>query len=296
MCTALFIALLAVNFVRTLKAQQVTQPEEVAGRWESPDGEGGEIGMNILVSTTVPSSATNLIGIPQQLESFEIGLYQRSHSDVELLGFRFFTTSPNGGATWDGRHLQIDLRRDAELPEVHVALTWNSAARSWTGSFQRGTYKNSAITLEHPLGPDKSRLRGTWVEDGGSTAECLHIAEAQDGSYTGWSDNIQIPGRARYTNVLQRSRRALEQYGDIAKVKVTEPDRVEVELSAYTGMCCPHPFVATLSRDGRLLLGEWPAGPNQATHRARWTRVQGDSCLSAASHSSHTPDKLQCGK
>lgn len=283
-CAALYTVLLVVNSVRILAAQQTTQPEDVAGRWESPDGQGGEIGMNILVSTTVPSSTTNLSGIPQPLEDFEIGLYQRSHSDVEPFGLNFFAASPNGGATWDGRRLQIDLRSHAELPEVHVALTWNSAARSWTGSFQRGAFKSSAITLKHLLGPDRSRFLGTWINRSGPASECLHIAEAQDGSFTGWSDEIQVPGRFQYANGLRTPVSAFEQYGDIAKVKVNASDRIEVELDAYTVMCCPHPFVATISRDGQSLSSEWPAGPNQAPHRAKWTRVQGNSCIPVASH------------
>lgn len=281
-CTALCLVLLGVSSVSAVKAQQPSQPEDIAGRWESSDGRGGEVGMNILMSTTVPSSAKNLNGVPQHLEDLEIGLYQRSRSDVELLGFNFFATSPNGGATWDGRHLQIDLRSKAELPEVHVALTWNNTTLSWTGTFQRGSFKDNAITLKHPVGPGKSRVPGTWMMDAGPAIECLHIAEAQDGTYTGWSDSIQIPERFRYANGIQPPERAFEEYGDIAKVKVTEPDRVQVELGAYTAMCCPHPFVATLSRDGRFLASEWPAGPNQTSHLARWTRVQGNSCIWAA--------------
>ena len=238
--------------------------------------------MNILVSTTVPSSAKNLTGVPQHLEDLEIGLYQRSHSDVELLGFNFFTASPTGGATWDGRHLRIDLRSKADLPEIHVSLTWTSASMSWTGTFQRGSFKGNAVTLKHPVGPDKSPLPGTWISDDGSAIKCLHIAEAQDGTYTGWSDSIQVPGRLRYAKGIQPAERTFEQYGDIARVKVTEPDRVQVELGAYTAMCCPHPFVATLSRDGRYLASEWPAGQNQSSHQTRWTRVQGNSCIPAA--------------
>lgn len=116
--------------------------------------------MNILVSTTVPSSATDLIGVSQNSEYVEIGLYQRSGSDVKPLGFNFFSTSVNGGATWDGRHLRMDAKRKAELPEVHVDLAWNDAARVWTGTFERAAFRDQAITLKRPAGPQKNLFVG----------------------------------------------------------------------------------------------------------------------------------------
>jgi hypothetical protein len=262
----------------------MSHPEDFAGRWEAPDGQGGEIGMNVLLSTTVPNSTTNLKGIPQSLQDFEIGLYQRSGPNVKPLGFNFFTTSVNGGATWDGQHLRIDLQRKAELPSVHVDLAWNAAARVWTGAFERGAFRNEALVLKRPTGPYNSLFVGTWFESNSLMNNCLHIAEAQDGTFTGWGDDIQIPGRISYANGLRPPERAMEHYGEIAKVKITEPDRIEVELRAYTPICCSHPFTATISHDGNSLLVEWPVGPKQAPRSAKWIRVQGDSCISATSY------------
>ena len=280
-CTVLYLALLGISSTYALSAQQLSHPEDLAGRWEAPDGQGGEIGMNILISTTVPISSTDLIGALQKLEDFEIGLYHRSGSDVIPLGFNFFATSANGGATWDGRHLRIDLRGKAELPEVHVDLTWNDATRVWTGTFERAAFQNQAITLKRPTGPQNNLFVGTWFERSGLMSNCLHIAQAEDGTFSGWGDDIQFPGRIRYANGLRPPERTMEHYGEIAKVNMTEPDRIEVELRAYTPTCCSHPFTAAISRDGNSLVGDWPAGPNQAQRPAKWTRVQGDSCIQA---------------
>jgi hypothetical protein len=275
---------LGISSTDALSAQQLSYPEDLAGRWEAPDGQGGQIGMNILISTTVPSSARDLLGVPQKLEDFEIGLYHRSGSDVIPLGFNFFTTSGNGGATWDGRHLWIDVGRKMEFPEVHVDLAWNDAARVWTGTFERAAFRNQAITLKRPTGPQNNLFVGTWFEPDGLMNNCLHIAQAEDGTFTGWSDDIQVPGRIRYANGLQAPQRAMEHYGEIAKVNVAEPNRIQVELRAYTPICCSHPFTASISRDGNSLVGDWPAAANQAQRSARWVRVHGNSCIPAATH------------
>jgi len=271
-----------MSSTRASSSQELFHPEELAGRWEASDGQGGQIGMNILISTTVPGSTTDLIGVPQTLQSFQIGLYQRSGSDVKPLDFNFFTTSVGGGATWDGRHLRIDLQQKAQLPEVHVDLAWNKSTHAWTGSFERAASRNQAITLKRPTRPQTSPFVGTWFERHGLMNNCLHIAQAQDGTFTGWADDIQISGRLRYANGLRPPERALLHYGQIAKVKVSQPNRIEVELRAYTPMCCSHPFSASISRDRKSLVGNWPVALNQASGPAMWTRVE--SCISAASH------------
>lgn len=282
--TALCFVLLGISSTLALTAQRRSYPEEFAGRWEAPDGQGGAIGMNILVTTTVASSTADLVGVPQDTEDFEIGVYQRSGSDVEPLGFNFFTTSPNGSASWDGRHLRISSSRKSSPADIQVDLAWDDTARLWIGTFERGAFKKQAITLRRPVGRQNSSFVGTWFESSGLMNNCLHIAQAEDGTFTGWGDDIQVPGRMRYANGIRPPERTMEHYGEIAKVKVTEPDHIEVELRAYTPVCCSHPFSAAISRDGNTLVGDWPAGPNQAPRPTKWTRVQGDSCISAASH------------
>jgi hypothetical protein len=282
--TVLCFILLEIGSTCALSAQELSHPEKLAGRWEASDGQGGEIGMNILLSTTIPGSATDPIGVPQTLEDFQIGIYQRSDTDVKPLGFNFFATSVGGAATWDGWHLRINLQRKADLPEIHINLAWNDVTRVWTGSFERQAFRNKAITLKRPARPQRNVFVGTWFGRNDLMNNCLHIAQAQDGTFTGWSDDIQIPGRIRYANGLLPPERIMEHYGEIAKVKVSEPDHIEVELRAYTPMCCSHPFSAVISPDRKSLVSNWPAGPNQAPRSAMWTRVEGESCISAANH------------
>ncbi len=276
--------LMTTGSTKSLNARQPTEPEDLAGRWVAPDGLGGEIGMNIMVTTTVPGSASDLVGVPQKLEDLEIGLYRRSGSGRTPTGFNFFTTSADGGANWDGQHLRIDQGRRVNLPAAHIDLAWNPSARVWTGSYEHAEFRNKAITLRRPAASKANLFVGTWFDGQGLMNNCLHIAHAQDGTYTGWADDILIPGHLRYANGLRPPERQREHYGQIAKVNLTAPNRVEVELRAYTAICCSHPFTAAISADGNALVGDWPAGPNQSPRPAQWTRMPGGSCIPSASH------------
>ncbi len=74
MCSTGWLILLGISLPTALSAQELFRPEDIAGRWEASDGQGGEVGMNILVSTTIASSSTDVANVPHTLESFEIGV------------------------------------------------------------------------------------------------------------------------------------------------------------------------------------------------------------------------------
>jgi len=275
--------LLMLSSVYVVSAQQIVHPEHLAGRWEASDGSGGEVGMNILISTTIAGTVTSLVDVPQEEKDFEIALYRHRDTNVRPLEFNFFTTS-SAGVAWDGHELRIDHQRRADVPEIHVRLAWNDEAKVWTGSFERGDFRARAIRLGRPAGHQKSSFAGTWLEGNGPITKCLHIAQSQDGMLAAWSDDLQVPGRMRYAYGIQRPERVTEHYGEIAKVKVTRTDRIVVELKAYTVICCSLPFSATISSDASSLIGVWLPGPMQTPKPVDWKRVPGGSCRSAASH------------
>ncbi len=167
---------------------------------------------------------------------------------------------------------------------MHVNLVWNAEAKVWTGSFERSAFHGQAITLKRPTGNRKAVFVGTWFDAHGLMNNCVHIAQSADETLTAWGDDLQVPGRMQYANGIVPPEQVMEHYGEVAKVKVTGADRIEVEMRAYTEMCCSHRFTATLSSDANSLVGEWPAGPNQAPRTVKWARVEGNSCRSAASH------------
>jgi hypothetical protein len=281
---ALWFVLFGTSSILAWSVPDRSYPDALAGRWEASDGQGGAIGMNILITATVAGSTTDLIGVPQKIEDFVIAVYQRPGSDAQPLDFNWFTTSPNGGATWNGRHMKVDFSQKWSSVEIHVDLAWNDKNQLWVGTFERGTFKRQRLTLRRPAGRHYSSFVGTWFDSSGLMNDCVHIAQAEDGTFTAWGDDIQVPGRIRYANGIRPPERAMEHYGEIAKVKVTEPDHIEVELRAYIPICCSHPFIAAISPDGNTLIGRWPGGPNQAPQPVKWTRVPGNSCVSSASH------------
>ena len=257
----------------------IPSPEALAGRWEASDGHGGAVGMNIVLTTFIHGTPESLAGQPQFEEEFIVGLYQRTGSDVEPLGFNFFVAR-NGGASWDGYRLGIRLDGKADLPTINVDLVWNPESQTWSGLFERGSFREQVLLRRPASRSIKSPFVGTWFEQGGGMMNnCVHIAQQKDGTLVAWSDDIIIPGRVRYANGIQPTAQTREHYGEIAKAKLDAADQITVELRAYTAMCCPHPFTAKIAEDGTTLSGAWQSGPNQAPRAAEWKRMPSNSCL-----------------
>jgi hypothetical protein len=260
----------------------IAKPEEFAGRWETSDGHGGMVGINVIVSTHIDGAPTSLLGHQQYLDEFTIGIYQRTGPDVEPLGFSFFTSGSNGGATWDGQHLRVLAPQRMDLPKVDVDLMWNETGHVWNGHFEHGEFSRQ-VTLKRPENIHSSPLVGTWFDSKGLMNNCVHVAQQSDGGFTAWSDDVSIPGRMRYASGIQPPPHSRERYGEIAKARAIPPGQILVELRAYTSTCCSHPFTATISSDGSTLVGNWPSGPNQASRSVEWKKMPDDSCLAAAS-------------
>lgn len=282
----LFSSLLLAVSSSLLAAQRlpISKPEDLAGRWETSDGHGGMVGMNVIVSTHIDGTPVSLIGHQQYLDSLDIGLYQRTGPDVEEFGFNFFATSPDGGALWDGQQLRVSARQRGDLPKVEVSLSWDETKKQWYGHYERGEFSRQ-VTLKRPENTAASSFAGTWFESKGLMNNCVHIAQQSDGGFTAWSDDISIPGRWRYANGIQPLPQSNEHYGEIGKAKLISPNVITVELRAYTAMCCSHPFQAAISSDGSKLVGNWPSGPNQAPRSVEWKRMPENSCRAAASAS-----------
>jgi len=266
------IVLFASREARTQQQRRVVpHPEVLAGRWETSDGRGGAIGMNIMLSTRIEGSPKTIDDQPQFEENFTVGLYQRAGTDVEQFSFNFFTTSADGGAVWNGHRLMIHLAPKADLPLVNVDLLWHDELHEWTGLFARGDFRGH-VTLKRPTFDDAaSPFIGTWFNSQGPINNCIHIARQLGGGFTAWSDDLQIPGRMRYANGIQPPAATIEQYGDIAKTTVEAPDQIAIELHANTAGCCPHPFSAKISAHGKTLSGNWPPG--------QWKKMPGNFCI-----------------
>lgn len=280
----LFSSLLIAVLSSCLSAQQIpiATPENLAGRWETSDGNGGMVGMNVLVSTHIDGAPVSLIGHTQYLDNLDVGLYQRTGKDVGEFDFSFFSTSAEGGATWDGQQLRMQAPQRKDLPKVEISLSWNETNKQWDGHFERGEF-NRQVTLKRPVHANVSSFVGTWFDSKGLMNNCVHIAQQSDGGFTAWSDDVLAPGRLRYANGIQPPNQSREHYGEIAKAKVNVSGEIAVELRAYTAMCCSHAFVARISPDANTLTGSWSSGPNQNPRPIEWKKMQTNSCLAAVS-------------
>ena len=136
----LFSSLLLAVSSSFLASQRlpISKPEDLAGRWETSDGHGGMVGMNVIVSTHIDGIPVSLIGHQQYLDTLDIGLYQRTGADVGEFGFNFFSTSANGGALWDGQQLRVSARQRGDLPKVEVSLSWDERRSNGTDTMSVG--------------------------------------------------------------------------------------------------------------------------------------------------------------
>jgi len=243
--------------------------------------------MNIIITTHIDGAPASIAGHLQYEDEFTAGLYQRTGPDVKPLGFNFFSSGAGGGMTWDGHQLTIHLLGKGDLPKVNVDLIWHEDSQTWSGLFERGSFSEQ-VSLKRPTSEASwSPFVGTWSDKGGIMNNCVHISQDKNGALTAWSDDIQTPGQMRYANGIQPPTQTMERYGEIAKANMDAPDRITVELRAYTAICCSHSFTAKLSADGQSLAGNWLAGPNQAPRPVIWVRMPSNSCISSPSSETH---------
>lgn len=269
--------LVAVCYAVQAQQLSMSKPEAVAGPWETADGHGGVIGMTVTLSTHVAGTAVSLIGQPQYLEMFAVGLYERKDGEAAS-GYNFYVVNSHESASWDGRHLAIHDRGMQGIPAANVALTWHEGAHRWTGTFGRGEL-NREVTLFRPANLHASRFVGTWFY--GREPACLHIVQAADGALAGWSDALQLGGRVRFANGVHPPRQSIESYGDIAKVRLGAGEQIVVELHALPGMSRSDLFRAKISADGKKLVGGWRGDGDGSG--AIWTRVAENGCVRKAS-------------
>ncbi len=278
LCLALLLA------APTLLAQQPSfsglTPDELAGRWEAADGHGGAVGMNIIITTHLDGRPSSIVDHVQYEDEFTVGVYHRTGPDVQQLDFNFFSTVAGRAMTWDGHHLVIHLAGTDFPRTVNLDLTWREESRTWSGLFERDTFRQQVVLKRPTSKSTKSRFVGTWFNNAAMMNNCVHISQEENGALTAWSDDLQNLSRMRYANGIPPATQTMEHYGEIAKVSIDTPDQITVELRTNTAGCCSHPFTARVSGNGRTLSGNWLPGPNQILSPVTWLRMPAGSCLS----------------
>ena len=137
------------------------------------------------------------------------------------------------------------------------------AGGCWNGCLHRGVF-DSRVTLCRPstsLSGKASPLVGSWAENSNLGQGCIHIAEQAPGGFTGWSDEIQLPGTVgSCIDGVSKPVAVFQSFGELLKVHFENDGAVSFELYAYNDVCCSHTFVGKLAEGGDLIQDAWPSG------------------------------------
>ena len=142
------------------RGHSVVDPESISGRWETPDGHGGAVGMNVLLTTEIRGGEASFTMQRQTEEQLTVALFQRTGGDVDQLGFNFFTSAGDGGADWDGHRLRIQLAGNNRIPGMDVDLVWHPDTESWSGRFERGQFRGNVVLTRSTAGAKVSPSLG----------------------------------------------------------------------------------------------------------------------------------------
>lgn len=255
--------------------QVVTSPESLSGLWEAPDGHGGIVGFHLQLITDIPGSATSPTSVHQTWKHLEVGVFQSKSLVLQSGDANYFTDSPQSvPVRFENDHLSLHLLNPTpQVPSIDLDLT--RLNDTWKGRFHRGDF-DAQVELRRP-----AATVDTWIDDSPMGRSCIHIPRSTAPEFNGWSDNIPTFGNVRYANNLARPSTANATYGDLLKIRHLANNQMSIEFNAYSGICCSHSFVGTLSSDGTVLSGSWPAGPNRAPHLGSFRKASPDSCVSS---------------
>jgi hypothetical protein len=261
----------------------VEHPEMLSGIWEASNGHGGVVGIQLILTTTIPASAMTLAGTPQSWVHLEVMVYEQVGRTLDFSERNGFSDSVRGGSVQleDGRLTLHFVSGVESVPKIDLDLKWVDGD-AWEGRFHRGSF-DSHVTLRRSGALLKSKpsvIAGTWMSEGpGIGSTCLHVAETAPGQFVGWSDSHMTYAHVRFAPNVQRPETAMQHYGDLAKVSPLGDGKFRIELYALSAICCSHPFTATPDESGETMVGDFAAGPNQAPHTSTWKKLAGGSCL-----------------
>jgi len=256
--------------------QVVSSPELLSGLWEAPDGRGGLIGLHLQLITNVPGTTTSLAGAQQTWEHLEVGVFQTKGPTLQFEDQNYFSDSPRGSNVhFENDRLSLHFASAyARTPSVDLDLT--SVGDTWKGRFHRGDF-DAEVELRRP-----GANVDTWIANSPMARSCVHVPNSTAPEFNGWSDNVPTLGNVRFANNIPRPSTTPATYGDLVKIRRLDNNQVSIEFNAYSGICCSHIFVGTVTSDGIHLTGTWPAGPNQSPHPGSFTKAPPDSCLSGS--------------
>lgn len=193
----------------------VHDPEALSGVWETPDGKGGAVGIELKLTTAMPNGTGRETWTPQHWRSLVVGVFERSGPEIRVGDVNFFMDTARGGVRFEQNGLKIHVQaREKWEPSFDIDLVLQKD-ECWHGRFHRGAF-DRVVTLCRPRpGPGVvlSPFVGTWFDPSAPGATCIHIAQTGRATFVGWSDWLQPLGRVKYAPGLVASREWTESYG-----------------------------------------------------------------------------------
>lgn len=253
----------------------IPSPDSLSGLWEASDGHGGFIGIHLQLITAIPGSTISVANVQQTLQHFEVGVFQTKSSVLQFGDQSYFSDSPEGiRVRFENDRLSLHLVNSVpQRPSVDLDL--RHIGDTWRGRFHRGDF-DAQVELRRP-----GANVDTWIADSPIARSCVHIPDSTAPEFNGWSDNVPMLGHVRFANNIPRPSTTPATYGDLVKVRHLDNNKLSIEFNAYSGICCSHIFIGTVTSDGMHLTGTWPAGPNQAPHPGSFRKATASSCLDA---------------
>ncbi len=254
--------------------QTALHPEALSGIWETPNGDGGAVGIHLQLATTLPNDS-RVPWASQAWQDLEVGVFERKMIGAAFGAINGFSDSKRGGALYKDGRLVLHyswLGKDPVAIDLDLSLEANGC---WHGRFHRNSF-DRVVSLCRPASSDPvqpSPLAGTWSQTSDSEMQCVHIVQTGRDTFMGWSDFLQIPGKLSYSPKISAPHDLYEYYGSLVKVERFSSGIVRVGFGAYDPICCPHDFLGKLDADDSIITGNYNSSP------VTFARTRSDSCV-----------------
>lgn len=147
----------------SMKGTVVTRPEQRTGLWESDDGSGGAVGINLRLITTIKGQPKTFAGWSQYWDSMQIGVYQR-HGSGQNVGDANWIMDNLGGVNFDGTRLVAkmpDLSIDVDLS--YMTFKTRLGMGGSIAVLSHGEWYSVVLVQNRALPRVDSSVRGVWV-------------------------------------------------------------------------------------------------------------------------------------
>lgn len=257
----------------------IINPESLSGAWQTDDGQGGAVGIELTLTTSLSDDVRTSEGGPEAWEALQVDVFHRSSSRIKLGDENFFSDSPQGG----------NVRYEDGRLTLHVGWAdldlGRSAEDGWSGRLHRKDFDRQVVLTRADQSLERtSPFVGTWrrqVEE--AHFSCLHIVQTSPEAFSGWEDLHAIPGLLRYAPHLKRPPSVIQRYGEAILVTSQGPSILRLDSPESLPGCCTHSSLARLHGRVMDVQQSTQSGPWDGND---WRKMPGTSCV-------HIPKRLR---